>query len=477
MELPALISPFLIGVSIIAMLFPTNRLQGAWLVLTLCLGTGIGLGITSATVFLWLATIGRPGSDYFAAELSLAVALSLLAYGRLHFTAVRSQQDAGLKFETTPATIMWLRNIFLFLILISAGSFLLKTFLQDPHGKWDAVDTWNFRARWLFRGGADWAYAFTLRAKDGLDYPLLLTASIFRLWQIIGKDLIAIPIFMAGVFTFGSFLLLFSSLALLRGRNQGYLAAIFLMVSTQFLNIGTYQYADLPLAFFILGSVFLFCLKDRHPQQAYPIVFLAGLTVSCAAWTKNEGQLFLALVVLVYFIGRLVKRPWSRTLKEFAGFALGLLPVLGTLVYFKVNFALENAHIRTNPVKQLGTYLIDIDRYILVGGEWIYKIFNFNDGIVWLAAAYLFLSGLNRPDLFKSRILSPTILMLLMMCGYFFVYIIYPGNPEDLLSTSLRRVVIQLWLTWVFLLFYCVKGPEKLTSISPNPMRSLKNEV
>ena len=57
-------------------------------------------------------------------------------------------------------------------------------------------------------------------------------------------------------------LILFSSLALLPGRNQGYLAAIFLFVSTQFFNIGTYQYADVPLAFFILSTVILFSLKD-----------------------------------------------------------------------------------------------------------------------------------------------------------------------------------------------------------------------
>ena len=237
MDLPAFISPFIIGPSIIVLLFPTYRLRGIWLVLTISLGLGMGLGITSATIFMWLTLIGPPNSYYFAAELSLAVMLVIFAFYRSHYSADRTQEQSGLCFETNAATIKWLKNIFLLLILISLGTFLLKAFLHDPHGKWDAVDTWNFRARWLFRGGADWSYAFSLRARDGLDYPLLTTASVFRMWQILGKDPIVIPIFIAGFFTFGSVLVLFSSLALLRGRNQGYLAAIFLLISTQFLDI------------------------------------------------------------------------------------------------------------------------------------------------------------------------------------------------------------------------------------------------
>ena len=405
-----------------------------------------------------------PGGVYFAAELSLAVVLTCWGFYRLHYSANGTQRDAGFGFDGNPVTIKWLRNIFLFLLLISLASFFLKTFFLEPHGKWDAVDTWNFRARWLFRGGADWAYAFSLRAKDGLDYPLLLTVSIFRNWQIIGRDLILVPILMAGIFTFGSILILFSSLALLRGPNQGYLAVIFLLLSTQFLNIGTYQYADVPLAFFMLSTVFLFCLKDRYPENSAPTVFLAGLTASCAAWTKNEGQLFLVLVICVYFIARLRINRWSRTLKQLMVFAAGLAPILGALAYFKFNLALENAHLGANPLDQLGTYLFDIDRYIIVGSKWINKFITFNDGIVWLMAGYFLFSGWDRSDLLKNRLLWPSILLLLMMGGYFFIYVIYPGNPINLLSASLRRIVIQLWLSWVFLFFYCVKGPEKDSS-------------
>ena len=112
-------------------------------------------------------------------------------------------------------------------------------------------------------------------------------------------------------------------------------------------------------------------------------------------------------------------------LKGIIGFIAGLVPVLGVLIYFKLNFALENTHIRANPLKQLGTYLLEVDRYIIVSTKFINKFFAFNDGIVWLMAGYMLISGLDRSDLFKKRALSPAILLLLMMGSYFFIYVIY----------------------------------------------------
>ena len=123
MGLPAFISPFLIGASIIVILFPKLRLRRVWLVLTISLGAGLGLGITSSMIFLWLAFIGPPGSYYFAAELSLAVILALFAFYRIQYSASSIEKDSGLNCEAIPGTIVWLRNIFLFLMLISVGLF------------------------------------------------------------------------------------------------------------------------------------------------------------------------------------------------------------------------------------------------------------------------------------------------------------------------------------------------------------------
>jgi hypothetical protein len=43
--------------------------------------------------------------------------------------------------------------------------------------------------------------------------------------------------------------------------------------------------------------------------------------------------MFLVLVILVRFIGQIGKNNWSILLKEFFCFLLGILPVIGTLLY------------------------------------------------------------------------------------------------------------------------------------------------
>jgi hypothetical protein len=89
----------------------------------------------------------------------------------------------------------------------------------------------------LFRGGDQWAYAFSNYVIDSHpDYPLLLPVSVFRVWNLIGKDMVTIPILIAGFFTFGSTLLILSSIAMFRGKNQGLLAAIMMLLTTKFLK-------------------------------------------------------------------------------------------------------------------------------------------------------------------------------------------------------------------------------------------------
>lgn len=40
--------------------------------------------VTSATIFLWLAWIGRPGASYLVFEVSSAILLTIIAFYRFH---------------------------------------------------------------------------------------------------------------------------------------------------------------------------------------------------------------------------------------------------------------------------------------------------------------------------------------------------------------------------------------------------------
>ena len=110
---------------------------------------------------------------------------------------------------------------------------------------------------------------------------------------------------------------------------------------------------------------------------------------------------------------------------------------------------------------KLGTYLFDADRYLLILTAMIKKIITFNEGIVWLMIAYLLISGYDKSRFPDRRIVSYFILLFLIICGYFFSYLISPHDVGWHIGSSIRRLVVQLWPSWVFLFFYCVNGPEK----------------
>ena len=463
MDLLIVILPFIVGSATIVALFPEYSLSGAGLILTGCLGAGIGFGITSAAAFLWLALFTHPGGHYLIAELCLSVVLVLIAIYRFSYSKNTITRNPASSHNSYIGRIGWLKNIFLILLIAFVASFILKAYFERPHGAHDAWAIWNYRARWLFRGGSQWTYAFSyMNAADSPDYPLLVTGSVFRMWSLLGTDHVAIPIMVAGVLTVGSILIIFSSLAILRGENQGYLAAIFMFITTQFLNVATYQYGDAPLAFFILGTVILFSLKDHYPRLSNRLLFLAGLTVSCAAWTKNEGLLFLVLVILIRFIGEIRQKDWSVSIKEFLIFSLGMSFILSTLIYFKLNFALANDLVNQDNLKKSMAYLFDLDRYLAVLSGITKKIFVFNDHIVILLIVYVLISGFARSSFVKKKLVSHVLLMVLMLGGYSFSYFISPHDLTWHMGSSLRRLLVQLWPTWVFLCFYCVKGPEKI---------------
>ena len=465
MELLAIANPCLIGSLIIAGLFPRDSLRKNNLIFTVFLGTGMGLGITSAMTFLWLAVFGQPNSYYFLLEFGLVLLLLFIALYSVG-SSIEHRSDFIGASDDEVNTIAWLKYLFFVLLVFSLGSFALKGFFHDPHGKWDAWAIWNFRARWLLYGGSRWTYAFS---KDLIythpDYPLLLSVSVFRMWVIIGTDAIAVPIAIAGFFTFGSVFLIKHGISVIRGSNQGYLAAILTLAATQYLKVGTYQYADIPLAFFILSTIVLLILKEKYPLARLRIMFLSGLSASCAAWTKNEGILFLSLTIFVLAVFKMAIKEKRKSLKDFFCFLCGLAPILCIEIFFKLNFAPENDIVNLSNLSRITNYLEQIDRYRQIFFDFIEKIFLFNDGIIFLMFVYMLLTKLDK-KYFNRQLLSPSVALIgLLLCGYFFSYLISPNSLRWHLNSSLYRLIMHIWPSFVFLFFLVIKGPEKRASV------------
>jgi hypothetical protein len=86
------------------------------------------------------------------------------------------------------------------------------------------------------------------------DYPLLLSSFIAAVWKVSGSTAPWIPALTSLLFFALIVVTLIAALALLRTTSAALLSGFVLLVATSLLFMATMQYADLPLAFYILAA-------------------------------------------------------------------------------------------------------------------------------------------------------------------------------------------------------------------------------
>lgn len=263
------------------------------------------------------------------------------------------------------------------------------------------------------------------------------------------------------LFTFATVGLLVSSLSILRSKNQGFLAGLVILGTPFFIVHGASQYADIPLGFFFLATLVLLCLQDEMKNNRF-YLFMAGAMAGFAAWTKNEGILFLFSVIIAYFIVTIVSKGFKCYLREASFFVMGLAPVLVIILYFKVRLAPPNDLIAGQGLQPTLERLTDLSRYLTVGRAFISQLVRFSNGFIIVLIAYSLFLGMNF-DRNKKGIVVSSVVLCLMFLGYFFVYITTPLNLNFHLGNSLNRLFLQLWPSFIFTIFMIVSTPEKVT--------------
>jgi hypothetical protein len=426
------------------------------------LAAGFGLGTFSVVCFLF-PTISRSGLILFDAIVLAGLLLCLLLI-RKHRKAELNIQDAGA--VTSGASRRWVGRVlaggFALALVISVYSSVVRV-VANPHGAgWDAFAIWNLHARFLFRGGTHWRDGFTAALPwSHPDYPLLLPASIAHFWKYLGTDSQVVPGVIALVFMFSTVGLLVSSLSALRGRNQSLLGGIVLLGTPFFVDQGTAQYADVPLGFFVLATIVLLCLHEDGRFGPH-LLGLAGLMAGFAAWTKNEGLLFLSAIVLARMYVFPVQSRW----RQVAPMLMGALPVLLVLGYFKLRVAsagdlFSDAHSSLHRVLSPERYWAIVKWYgkeFLRFGHWLAI-----PGTLLLAAYYFLVGKRRMPDVSPEQPgpRSSRLAIILTLAGYFAVYVITPYDISWHLRFSLNRLFLQLWPSAIFLFFLLVRTPEQ----------------
>lgn len=430
--------------------------------LLLFLSMGLGLGATSVWFFLWLVLVGLRTSAFIASELISLALLGALA------TAYSRRSKSPAPPPPIPCSRFWYFPAAAFLAaLVAAGTAFSRYSAAAPHGAWDAWGDWNLRARFLYLGGTQWTDVFSPRGTmPHRDYPLMLSASVARCWTYLMSDAQSAPIAIAFLFTFAIAGELFCALSILRSRSQGLIAATVLLATPFFLVLGSAQYADVPLAFFLLSTIVLLCMYEHSGFASYRALTLAGAMAGLAVWTKNEGGLFLLCLLVSHFLIRLRGHSLAAYRPELRSLAAGLLPVLAVAAFFKIRFAWHTDLLVTHGVWQR---LGNAARYRVVLHSFAHALLHFGDwslSIPPLLIVYLLLVGVRR-QASRVAVKIGAATLALTALGYFFIYVTAWVPLPWLLQTSLTRLCIQLYPSTLLLLFLLARTPEEALNQMP----------
>jgi hypothetical protein len=461
----SLLIPILTGWLLVCLLLPYQERTGSYILIKLCLAIGLGFGISSISFFVSLLAFGQSATALILIEISLAISLLIIFLYKKDLITHPKYPEIDFKKTDTNSKIRLILSLGFYTALFSAVLSFIFLSLNNPHGGWDTWAVWNLRARFLLRGGDKWRQTFSsLIGWSPPDYPLLVPGSVARCWEYIGNETVIIPIILSFLFAFATAGLLFSVISASRGRNQGYLAGLILLATPFFIETGASQNSDVPLSFFFLATLVLFYLQDNTTNASYSLLSLSGLTAGLSAWTKNEGLLFLSVVVFSRFVISLPKKGGKNFLKELAYFAIGATPILAILLYFKTQIAPQNYLLASQGYKVTTERLTDLSRYLRIGNAFMKDMAHFGRwavSITILLVFYLLLAGIRFEKKRKSAIKFCFVSLSLMLLGYAFVYLITPYDLQWHLDTSLNRLLLQLWPGFIFLYFMVVRGPEQ----------------
>jgi len=426
--------------------------------LRLILGAAIGAGLCSACCFLGLLS-GVDGLIFEWLLLLASAAAAGVRWERTKCPFCGVPPEAGRDRVLTIALAVSLG----LLLALDAMAFLEST-RQAPYGQWDAWAIWNLRARFLYRSNARfWLDGFTpLLNWSHPDYPLLLPAFIARTWSLLGRESQSVPIALGFFFSFGPAGLMATSLSVLRGTRHGLLAGLSIAATPALYVQGASQYADVPVAFFVLATLACMTLADRFDGDGFAV--LAGAAAALAGWTKNEGiEWFCAFLAARMIVGR------SRHLTAFLA---GAAPVLAVILLFKAEVAPPGDIFGAAGRSGMIGRLLDTGRYVLISRKIMEHIWYFGPLLVSpfaILAGFLFAAGVQPEDRDRIALRTATLALFFTSAAYCLVYVLHPQDLPWLLMTTLHRLMVQLWPGIVFAVFLAAGTTESLNRGRPEP--------
>jgi hypothetical protein len=448
------------GLVLIRALWPSGKSGRSDWLLQFSLACGFGLGATSLVLFLVLSVKGSAG------RIVELLTDSGLLLGLLAAWFLRPKAPAALSVEwrTQESRVSFLWGSALALALASTFVSFILVSRRAPHGSWDGWSIWNLHARFLFRGGQFWKDTFSpLLDYYKPDYPLLIPASVVRLWTYTNHEVLFAPALVAATLTFAVALLTTSAVARLRGSKQGILAGLLVLGTPAFVDLGASQCADVAVAFFFLATLALFCLNDcLGHNRGY--LALSGIAAGMAAWAKNEGLMLLLVVLAVRIALSFRTLRFRGLVRQHTPFVAGLTPVILPILYFKARLVPTNDMVAGQGLHATLDRLVSLSRYKITGKAFVHETLFFGGWfapIILVLAFYALLVGFSDNAKFQKAVTAPVLALAASGVGYFFVYILTPHDVAWQLKWSLERVFMQLWPAAIFAVFVLLRTPDE----------------
>jgi hypothetical protein len=424
-------------------------LQGAQLVLnSVAFGPGVGLGIVSFQLFFWRAAgFGSPRLTTFLMLIAvLGGGLALRPARAQNVSQPVTKLDLGL-----PVTLV----AYLALAVSAWSVFSAYQSMERawPDGVWDAVAIYNVKAR-IFHDRYD-DFPEVLKAYVHPNYPLLLPGLIAGQTFLRGSDHVPVlvPALTALVFVLALGILLF---AVLRASVVSGLAAAgtaVLWATPGLWLYGLSQLADIPAAYYFLGStaVLVSQLHGREGDRLPPL--LGGFFMGCLAWTKNEGVVEVALLLLLFVAwhwrgARMLTR---RVLSVTAALILAAMPGFTAIWVLKNLWAKESGlSIFFGPNWQ--ARLWDADRWWIPIRQITRRVLALDtDNIhLWWYLLPLLLIGAVAAAAIRRRGSSAYVRFWLLasvatVASWIPIYVLTPYNQLWHITTSLDRLLLQIY--------------------------------
>jgi 4-amino-4-deoxy-L-arabinose transferase-like glycosyltransferase len=216
------------------------------------------------------------------------------------------------------------------IFFINLGSGVLWAADEQTYSQWafHMVRTGDYLTPWAFGVSTFWI------AKPPLNMWLMSIA-----YQVFGVNNFASRFFSA-VFGTLSLVLVFYLGKKLYNAYVGFLSAIVLGTFTTFYAFARLAMTDVPLVFFILGSMYFFVLSEKS-ETTNRYAVLSGLFFGLALITKQIEALLIPLIIFTYLIAtkRSVRFLFTKHFTLFWG--VGLLFFSPWLIYMDIRFGFK----------------------------------------------------------------------------------------------------------------------------------------